>query len=275
MLAPPADRLLQLALEEDLAHGDITTEPLFTAGEQTTAHLTARQSAIISGVEIAREVFAQVDSRLTTVILAQDGEAVTSGTVIMEVSGSTASILKAERLALNFLQHLSGVATLTYQFVGAVAGTETKILHTRKTTPGLRALEIAAVQHGGGYPHRSSLAEAVLIKDNHIAAAGSVSAAVTKIRQAVGANTRIEVECDTLDQVEEAIAAGADMVLLDNMPLKILKEAVKLCKGKVLTEASGGVTLKTVWDIAKTGVDYISTSQITLSAPAVDIGLDF
>jgi nicotinate-nucleotide pyrophosphorylase (carboxylating) len=275
MLAPPVERLMDLALLEDLAYGDITTENLFSGQETTTAYLHVRQSAVISGTQIAKTVFEKVDSRITCTINVPDGEPVTAGTTIMTLEGPTASILKAERLALNFLQHLSGIATLTYQFAGAISGTKAKITHTRKTIPGLRHLEIEAVVHGGGSPHRSSLSHAVLIKDNHIQALGSIEKAVAKIRQSVGHTSRLEVECDTLDQVDEALTAGVDIILLDNMSIPMLKEAVKKIKGQAIIEASGNVTLSNVMEIANTGVDFISTSQITLSTTAVDLGLDF
>ena len=275
LVSLPADVLLDLALNEDLAYGDITTDNLFSSETLASAQIVSRQSAILSGSRIAKTVFGKIDSRVDVQFDLEDGAAMTAGTVIASLSGPVSGILKAERLALNFLQHLSGVATLTYQYVGAVSGTGTQITHTRKTIPGLRELEIEAVVHGGGSPHRKSLSHAALIKDNHIHAAGGILQAVAKLRKAVGHTVRMEVECDTLAQVDEALEAGADIVLLDNMSIAMLEEAVKKAKGKAITEASGGITLSSVLEIAQTGVDIISTSQITLSAPAIDIGLDF
>lgn len=275
MLSPAVESLIDLALREDLAYGDITTDSLFTRSELAKGYIIANQSAVISGLDVAQRVFERIDPHLTCTPLIQNGEAVTPGSYVMTIEGLAASILKGERLALNFLQHLSGIATLTYQFAGAIQGTKAKITHTRKTIPGLRGLEIQAVLHGGGSPHRFSLSHAVLIKDNHIQAIGSVRAAVDKVRQSVGHTVRIEVECDTLEQVDEALASNVELLLLDNMNISTLEEAVKKANGKAILEASGGVTLSTVLDIAKTGVDIISTSQITMSAPAVDLGLEF
>lgn len=275
MMQAAIESLIDLALAEDLAYGDITTDNLFSSEQMAKATFQCRQPAVISGIKPACRVFEKIDERIRCTPLMDNGTEVTSGTPVMTVEGPVTAILKGERLALNFLQHLSGIATLTYQFVGAVSGLGTRITHTRKTTPGLRALEVQAVLDGGGSPHRFSLSHAVLIKDNHIRAAGSVTQAVEAIRRHVGHTVCIEVECDTLDQVAEALSAGVDLLLLDNMSLPVLKEAVQKAKGRAKTEASGGVTLRSVLDIAKTGVDIISTSQITMSAPAVDIGLDF
>ncbi len=275
MLSPAVEQLINLALNEDLAYGDITSEPLFTRGQQSQADIAVRQSAVVSGLTVAQAVFHRVDPNLKVTLKSEDGAAVTPGTAILSVSGETRSMLKAERLALNFLQHLCGIATMTYQYVGAISGTRARITHTRKTTPGLRSLEIQAVIHGGGSPHRNSLSQAVMLKDNHIQAAGGIRGAVERIRHTLGHTTLIEVECDTLDQVAEAVEAGAHVILLDNMDLKTLEAAVKAVNFRAVTEASGGVTLNSVLDIARTGVAVISTSQITLGAPPVDIGLDF
>lgn len=274
MFMPLVDQLLDLALLEDMAYGDITSEALFDPTDQVTAHVVCRQSAIISGVDAAEAVFRRVDPNIEVIIHHPSGDAVPPNTPIITVSGSRLAILKAERLALNLLQHLSGVATLTYQYVGAVSGTGAEITHTRKTLPGLRQLQIEAVLHGGGSPHRKSLSHAALIKDNHIAGYGGIAKAVQRLREQNGHMVKIEVECDTLDQVTEALDAGVDLILLDNMPLPALEKTVHQAKGKAVLEASGGITLRNVLTIAKTGVDYISTSEITLSAPAVDMGLD-
>ncbi len=275
MFSPLTSKLIRLSLLEDLAFGDITSDSLFSAETIASAGIVMRQPAIVSGIQVAQEIFHQVDADVQCEVLVQNGDAVVAGTPLLRLNGSVKSILKGERLALNFLQHLSGIATLTYQFVGAVSGTGAQITHTRKTVPGLRDLEIQAVLHGGGSPHRKSLSHAVLLKDNHIRAHQNIQSAVNKIRQSAGHTTRIEVECDTLDQVKESLEAGVDLVLLDNMDLPTLQEAVKLCTGKAITEASGGVTLSNVLEIARTGVNIISTSKITLGASAVDIGLDF
>ncbi len=274
-LLTPELALIDLALAEDLAFGDITTDPLFSPESQCRAQVAVRQAGVVSGLTAAQTVFEKVDPLVKVCLRVQDGDRVEKGTVLLSLDGPTASVLKAERLALNLLQHLSGIATLTAQYVEALAGTEAKITHTRKTIPGLRSWAIQAVLHGGGMPHRKSLSHAVLIKDNHIQAAGSIATAVATIRKTVGHTVRIEVECDTLAQVREALEAQVDVILLDNMDLETLALAVKAIDGQAITEASGGVTLATVRAIAETGVDVISTSQITLSAPALDIGLDF
>lgn len=275
MLAPPVDRLIELAITEDLAYGDITSESLFFPDQSAHARIITRQPMVVSGLEVARQVFQKIDPGIICTPLLHDGAAISEHTPLLTIEGPVCSILKGERLALNFLQHLSGIATLTARFTEVLAGTGARITHTRKTIPGLRSLQIQAVVHGGGSRHRSSLSQAVLMKDNHIRACDSIQAAVERLRDSIGHTTRIEVECDTLEQVEEALRAGVELILLDNMDLDTLRAAVQLTQGRAVTEASGGVTLKNVLDIAKTGVNYISTSEITLSAPAVDIGLDF
>jgi nicotinate-nucleotide pyrophosphorylase (carboxylating) len=275
MLSPAVEQLIDLALQEDLAYGDLTTESLFSKEHTSTAVIAVRHPAIVSGIELAQKIFNRIDPALRCEACVEDGAAVIAGVPLLKVAGSTISMLKAERLVLNFLQHLSGIATLTYQYVGAISGTTTRITHTRKTTPGLRALEIEAVKHGGGESHRFSLSHAVLLKDNHIQAAGGITQAVEKIRQHVGHTVKIEVECDTLQQVEEALKAGIDLLLIDNMDLPTTEKAVHLAKGKALIEASGGIRLNTVLGVARLGVDIISTSQITMNAMPVDIGLDF
>lgn len=268
-------RLIQTALAEDLSRGDITTDSIFTGAETTTAVMVNRHSTFLSGLQVAKQVFETVDASLQVTLLAEDGASVPTGTELLRVSGSTASILKAERVALNFAQLLSGIAMSTFQFVAAVSQTKAQIAHTRKTVPGLRALSIQAVLHGRGVTHRTDLGDAVLIKDNHIAAAGGVAQAIQQVRAKNGADIFIQVECDSLADVETALTQGAQRVLLDNMDTRTLADAVRLCRGKVITEASGGISLKNVAEIAKTGVDIISTSQITLSPIATDIGLDF
>ncbi len=275
MLTPQVEALIDAAIAEDMAYGDLTSEPLFKPIQIARAHMVCRQPAVISGLPVASRVFEKIDSAIACELKAQNGDTVTAGTVLMALHGPVISLLKGERLALNFLQHLSGIATLTFQYAGAIAGTKAKVVHTRKTIPGLRALAIQAVLDGGGSRHRQSLSQAVLLKDNHIQACGSISKAVQQIRQVVGHMVKVEVECDTLAQVQEAADAGVDAILLDNMTTQQLSEAVKLVNGRAILEASGGVTLSSILAIAQTGVDVISTSQITMSAPAVDIGLDF
>ncbi len=274
LLTPPK-QIIESALSEDLSYGDITTDSIFTGTELAVAEIRSRQSAVISGLAVAERVFEQVDPRIRFEATCEDGQPVPPNTPIIQLQGPTMSILKAERVALNFLQHLSGIATLTYQFMGVISQTKAKITHTRKTIPGLRELEIQAVVDGGGVPHRFSLSHAVLIKDNHILASGSISRAVERVRSHIGHTVKIEVECDTLEQVYEALSMGVDLILLDNMPIETLQEAVHQVAGRAVLEASGGITLKTVLAVAQTGVDFISTSQITMSAPAADMGLDF
>ncbi len=275
MALPLVEQLIDISLLEDLAYGDITSDSLFPTFQMGEGIIRTRQSAVVSGIDVAKRVFQKIDPDLEMISFISDGDAVTPGQRLLQVKGNVGSILQGERLALNFLQHLSGIATLTYQFAGAIAGTKAKVVHTRKTTPGLRHLEIQAVLHGGGSSHRKSLSHAVLIKDNHIAAAGSIQRAIEKTRQHAGHTMSIEVECDTLAQVSEALSAKADIILLDNMAIPMLKEAVQMIGGQAITEASGGVTLSNILGIAQTGVDYISTSQITLGATPIDLGLDF
>jgi nicotinate-nucleotide pyrophosphorylase (carboxylating) len=259
------------ALAEDLGPlGDLTAA-LLPATATTTAAFVARSQGVLAGSRCATDTFAQVDARVTVEWRVDDGAALEPGTVLARVAGPLAPVLTAERTALNFLCHLSGIATLTRRFVAA-AGDGARIWDTRKTTPGLRALEKAAVRAGGGVNHRGSLSDFVLVKDNHLAGMG-ITEAVRRARSAWPGRT-VEVECDTLDQVAEAVAAGASLVLLDNMAPAAVKEAVALAAGRVTLEVSGGVTLDTVAAYAGTGADLISVGAITNSAPNLDIGLD-
>lgn len=263
------------ALVEDLgALGDITSAAVVAGDTQATAHFVARQGGVVAGTAAATEVFHQVENGLSPTWTCRDGEAVQPGSALGRVSGRLRSILAAERVALNFLTHCSGVATLTRQYVHAVAatGSRARIRDSRKTLPGLRALEKAAVRAGGGFNHRDSLSDAVLIKDNHLHGVGVV-AAVEAAREHWPGRV-VEVECDTIDQVGEAVAANADIVLLDNMSLAEVRAAVELSAEAVELEVSGGVTLDTVADLAECGVHYIAVGAITHSAPALDIGLD-
>jgi nicotinate-nucleotide pyrophosphorylase (carboxylating) len=265
---------VRAALLEDLGRGGDATASLMRAGETLDATFVARKAGVVAGIDAARIACRLVDPALTFASLARDGEAVAAGAPIATVSGAAASVLTAERTALNFLTHLSGVATLTRAYVDAVAGTTAAIAATRKTLPGLRALQKAAVVAGGGLPHRYGLDDAILIKDNHIAACSSVGEALIRARAVAGHTRVIEVEVDSLAQLDEALHHTPHVVLLDNFSVADLKTAVLRAKGRVVLEASGGVTLGTVRAIADTGVDVISVGALTHSATALDIGLD-
>jgi len=268
--------IVRHALEEDLGRaGDITSELTIEAGARATAKLVARKAGTIAGLIVAETAFRLVDPALKFSYEVADGTTVAAGTTLAVIEGSARAVLTGERVALNFAGHLSGVATATHALVDAVKGTKARIVCTRKTTPGLRVLEKYAVRCGGGFNHRFGLDDAVLIKDNHIVAAGGIKAAVARVRAGVGHMTKIELEVDTLKQLEEALALGIDTILPDNMKPETLREAVALAKGRAVLEASGNVTLATVRAIAETGVDYISSGAITHSAPNLDLGLDF
>ena len=268
---------IAIALREDIGAGDTTTEFFVPDGLRALGRIIARERAILAGVETAAEVFRRVNPKLNIEILQADGTALMGGETILEVRGAARSILTAERVALNFLQRLSGVATLTRQFVEAIGKSRAKILDTRKTTPGLRALEKAAVVAGGGANHRSSLSEMVLVKDNHLSAGSGFSgfvSAIQRLRQE-RPGIRIEVEAERLEQVRSFLEIeGIDVILLDNMEPSEMREAVAAGKGKVKFEASGGITLKNVRRIASTGVDYISVGALTHSARAIDLSLE-
>jgi nicotinate-nucleotide pyrophosphorylase (carboxylating) len=267
--------LVRLALEEDLGRaGDITSDLTVSPDTLATAKFVVRQPGTIAGLIAAEMTFRLVDPNLKFEIAAPDGSKVKSGAVLATVSGPARAILTAERVALNFAGHLSGVATATAALVAAVAGTNARIVCTRKTLPGLRILQKYAVRCGGGFNHRFGLDDAVLIKDNHIAAAGGIAQALARVRFGLGHMVKIEIEVDTLAQLEEALSLGADTILLDNMSLDDLKKSVAMAKTRAVLEASGNVTLATVREIASTGVDYISSGAITHSAPNLDIGLD-
>lgn len=268
--------LVRAALEEDRAFEDVTTLATVTPGHHARADLVARRDGVVAGVPLAVTAFQLLDPQVELRVDAPDGTVVRRGDVVLHLSGAARGLLSAERVALNFAQRLSGVASLTAQYVEAVAGTSARILDTRKTTPGWRLLEKYAVNCGGGTNHRATLADAVLIKDNHIAACGGdVALAVRRARDFAPAGMLVQVECDTIAQVRAALAAGAGALLLDNMPNHALRESVDLARGKAWTEASGGVTLDTVRGIAETGVDRISIGGLTHSAPALDLALDF
>ena len=268
---------IEIALREDIGDGDVTTDFFVSKDQQATARIIARERAIVAGTDAAAEVFRRVDSALDIAVLRKDGSEVNTGDSVIELRGQARSILKAERVALNFLQRLSGIATLTRKFVDAAANDHVKILDTRKTTPGLRALEKAAVVAGGGGNHRFGLFDMVLLKDNHLAANAGFDAfakAVRKFREA-RPNVQIEVEADALEQVRTFLEIeGIDMILLDNMKPAQIREAIALGKNKVKFEASGGVTLKNIRQIAATGVDYISIGALTHSPRAIDFSLE-
>jgi nicotinate-nucleotide pyrophosphorylase (carboxylating) len=268
------ETVVEAALREDIGFGDLTSELVIPADAVATFTLVARDALVVAGLDVAAATFRRRVPDAAIELAVRDGARLTAGERLGQVRGSARGLLTAERTALNLLQHLSGVATLTARYVALIAHTKAVLVDTRKTTPGLRALEKHAVQVGGGRNHRLRLDDGVLIKDNHIAVCGGIAAAVARARAGVPLLTKIEVECDTLDQVRDALAAGADLLLLDNMEPARLRQAVALVGGRVPLEASGGVTLETIAAIAETGVDFISTGRITQAAPGVDIGLD-
>ncbi len=272
---PDLDALLDLALAEDIGYGDVTTQATVPPDAWGKARLVARAPGVLAGGELVALVYARVDPRIHVRQRLGDGSAVAAGECVAELEGPARGLLTGERTALNFLQHLSGIATRTARMVELVAGTGARVIDTRKTIPGLRALAKYAVRAGGGTNHRHGLSDGVLIKDNHLIAAGGVGPAVAAARAACHHLLRIEVEVDTLEHLEEALAAGADVVLLDNMSLAQLRVAVARCRGRAVTEASGGVNEATVRDIAETGVDYISVGALTHSVTALDLGLDW
>ena len=266
--------LVEAALREDLRSGDLTTESLIPAGTHGKARLNFRADGVVCGMPLARLAFERLDAKVEIEILVEDGARIEKGACAMTIAGDAGAILSAERVALNFAQRMSGIATLTAQFVEATRGTRARIADTRKTTPGLRLAEKYAVRTGGGANHRYALDDLILIKDNHILLCGGIERAVRLARARVGHAVKIEVECDNLKQVEQAVAARADIVLLDNMSLQQLRDAVALIDGAALSEASGGVNLETVRAIAQTGVTLISVGALTHGARSLDIGLD-
>jgi nicotinate-nucleotide pyrophosphorylase (carboxylating) len=266
---------VQRVLAEDLGEGgDVTSKATIAEDTRFTAEMNARQAIVVAGIEIAAAFFRALDNEVQIDTLEKDGDCVEHGETLMRLSGNARAMLAAERSALNTLQHLSGIATMTRQYVDAIAGTGAVLLDTRKTIPGLRVLDKYAARMGGAQNHRMRLDDGVLIKDNHVAVNGGVAEAVRRAK-AAKTGLQIQVEVDRLDQIEPALAAGADRLLLDNMDPARLREAVKLVGGRVPLEASGGVTLETIRFLAETGVGFISVGRITQSAPAVDIGLDY
>jgi nicotinate-nucleotide pyrophosphorylase (carboxylating) len=270
------DGLLSAALAEDLGEaGDVTSDATIPEDARSTASLVARTAGVVAGLGIALRVFELVDGSVETGALVADGDQVEAGAVLARVAGPARSLLAAERVALNLLGHLCGVATATRALVDRVDGTGATVIDTRKTTPLWRSLEKRAVVAGGGGNHRMGLYDQVLIKDNHIEAVGSAAEAVRRARAHVGDTMKVEVEIESLDQLEAVIAAGADIVMLDNMPPAEMRRAVEIAGGRVELEASGGITLETVRAVAETGVDFVSVGWITHSAPALDVALDF
>lgn len=279
-LPPALPRLLvedvvRAALVEDLGRaGDITTCATIPPEARARAVLSSREEGIVCGIELCATAFRLLDPGISFSPLVSDGAKVEPGQILAHVEGNARAVLSAERVALNFLMHLSGIATLTSAYAGRIAHTRAKVCDTRKTMPGLRALAKYAVRCGGGSSHRYGLDDAILIKDNHIAVAGGVAKAVQSARAYAGHLVRIEVEVDTLEQMRDALGAGADVILLDNMPPQTLRQAVNANAGRAILEASGRISLDTIAAVAESGVDFISTSKITMAAPTLDVGLD-
>jgi len=262
------------ALAEDLGHGDLTTSSIFT-DEKGEAFIVAKEAGVLAGLPVAEEVFAQVDGRICFRTTFRDGDRVAPGDRIAALEGPLAGILMGERVALNFLQRMCGIATATRAAADSIRGTRAKITDTRKTTPGLRLLEKYAVRVGGGVNHRFNLADMVLIKDNHIRGAGSIREAVARVRRHCGFPVKIEVEVETLEEVKEAVACGVEIIMLDNMSTAQMAEAVKLISGRALVEASGGISRERLYEVAATGVDLISLGYLTHSSRALDLSLKF
>jgi nicotinate-nucleotide pyrophosphorylase (carboxylating) len=267
------EAIIENALQEDIDGGDITTNQLFPEDRDCRAVIMAKEEGIVAGLPIAGKVFMKLDKNVLWNERMRDGQVVRPKDILAEIEGSARTVLTGERTALNFLQRLSGIATLTSKFVKAVEGHPVKILDTRKTVPGLRIMDKYAVSVGGGYNHRFGLYDGVLIKDNHIKLAGGITNAVRLIRQNAKTESKIEVETSTLEEVKEALSVGVDWIMLDNMPIELMREAVRIINHKALTEASGGVTLKNIRSIAETGVDFISIGSLTHSPSALDVGM--
>jgi len=268
------NRQIDLWLAEDIGHGDLTSLTMIDASAQGAFKMNAREPIALAGIDVAAACFMRYDPTLTVEVTAKDGDRVNSGTTLLTVKGKARSLLTVERTALNIAQHLSGIATETARWMDRIKGTKAKLIDTRKTTPGLRALQKHAVICGGGANHRLGLDSGIMIKDNHIAVCGSIAKAIERARAGAPSLVKIEVECDRLEQVKEALAAKADVIMLDNMSLDDMRAAVKLVDGRIPLEASGGVKYDTVRPIAETGVDFISSSKMIQGSPAVDIGLD-
>jgi nicotinate-nucleotide pyrophosphorylase (carboxylating) len=261
-------------LAEDMPYGDATSDPLFPDSHQCSGTFVAKEDGCVAGLLVGQRVFKVLSDQVIMTVLVEEGSKVTKGTPIAKISGRTRDILKGERLALNLMQRMSGIATMTRNYADKLEGTGTRIVDTRKTTPGLRELEKYAVRMGGGYNHRFNLSDGVMLKDNHIEAAGSITNAVTQVRASLSHMTKIEVEVENLDQFEEAMAAGAEVILLDNMDTRTMAKAVSMKRGDVVLEASGNITIERLAEIAATGVDIISSGALTHSVKSLDISLD-
>ena len=269
------DKIISRALKEDVGTGDITSNLIIPRNKTAKAFILAKEEGVIAGLQVAKSVFYKLDKNIRWKNLVMEGEFVSAGTKIVEMKGPYRALLTGERTALNFLQRMSGIASLTLKYVEQLSDLKTKILDTRKTVPGLRLLDKYSVKKGAGTNHRIGLYDMVLIKDNHIKAAGSISEAVKQVKGKLNKKIKIEVETATLDEVKEALNSGANIIMLDNMSIKQMKEAVKIINGKVKVEASGGVNINSVRMIAETGVDYISVGALTHSVKALDIGMYF
>jgi nicotinate-nucleotide pyrophosphorylase (carboxylating) len=274
VLPAEVSQSIRRAFEEDIGNGDVTTDSIVPANASLRGRIIAKQTGVVAGLNVAEAVFRALDQRITFTSQVSDGARVETGTVVAEVAGPARALLTGERTALNFLGRMSGIATLTRKFVDAVSGTSAVILDTRKTAPGLRFTDKLAIRLGGGQNHRAGLFDMVLIKDNHIDFAGSITAAVTRVREA-GVKVEIEVEARTLEDVREALALGVERILLDNMTFELMREAVQSCAGRAKLEASGNVSLETVLEVARTGVDYISVGALTHSPKVFDVSMEF
>lgn len=268
------DDQIHAFMREDIGYFDLTATLLIDADLSGRFQMRAREAMTLAGLAAAARVFGYYDPSIKVKALAKDGEQVEKGAILLQIEGPARSILTAERTALNLVQHLSGIATVTATYVDRIEGTTAQLIDSRKTTPGLRAMEKHAVACGGGRNHRLGLDNGIMLKDNHIAICGSITAAVKRAKASVPVLTKVEVECDRLDQVEEALEASADVIMLDNMSVSDMKKAVEIVNHRTLLEASGGVRLETIREIAETGVDFISVGRITQSSPSLDIGLD-
>jgi len=266
-------RLIETALDEDIGRGDITTSSIIFVPSMTNAELIAKEKLVLAGIEIFKQVFIAISPDINIQAFFSDGNKVDKGKIIAELSGNIPDLLKGERVALNFLQHLSGIATLTRKYVDKIKNYPAIIVDTRKTTPGLRTLEKYAVQVGGGKNHRFGLFDGILLKENHIKACGSISEAIKRVKSALPHTLKIEIEVQSIKEVKEALTSGVDTIMLDNMPLEKMKEAVKIINHLILVEASGNINLDKLEDVAKTGVDLISVGSITHSAPVSDISM--
>lgn len=267
------DKIIETALSEDINYIDVATDYLLDENETVTAKFIAKADGVISGIDVALRVFELLDKNVTYKKYKNDGDSVAKGDLIAEFTGKTTALLKGERTALNILQHMSGIATATAKCVKLVEGTNTKICETRKTLPGLRPLQKYAVTCGGGRNHRYNLSDMAMLKDNHVDAYGGIIPAVNKLREKVGHAVKIEVEVRNFDELDDALKAGADIIMLDNMDIPTMAKAVEIAKGKAILEASGGITDETIGEVAKTGVDYISVGALTHSVKALDISM--